>query len=96
MSTAETKTRQYTAEEIKDLTTVSRWKLRECSICDRPLSYHFSEDKEHVSFDSNCDCVSYWSSLQPRDWQDVAECINIQDDAAIQQRMLSDLSGVAS
>lgn len=46
-------------------------------MCDYPLKYIFSLDKEQVSFDAGCDCVTY-SNIQPRSWGDLAEHYNMQ------------------
>ncbi len=80
---------QYTAEQIKTLTKVESWVLRTCSMCDAPLVYIFDGDR--VGFDSNCDCVSYWTPVQERSWQDVADTINRQTDD-VQAKILAELA----
>lgn len=82
---------QYSAEEIKSHTKVTSWPLRDCSLCGTWLRYEFNGND--VSFDSNCNCVSYWNPPSPRSWQDVADTVNMQNDE-VQKRMLAELAGL--
>jgi len=56
---------------------IRRWTLRECSMCGRPLYYIF-ENPDEVWFSSACDCVRYESAPEPRTWDEVLRCFNMQ------------------
>ena len=66
-----------TAEQVK-LACVKSGKtwvpLRECSICEAPIGYEIVNDK--LFFNGSCDCA--WSPATPREWQSVADLINMQ------------------
>lgn len=68
---------------------IKRWTLRTCSMCNAPLQYLFGNDA--VAYDSNCDCVSYWTPRQPRSYAEVADCFNMQT-PEVRQRMWSDFA----
>lgn len=77
--TDEPDTQQTTADKVQQAIGahgIRSWVLRLCSMCDAPLVYRF--EGEHVTFDSNCDCVRYRSRPQERSHQNVADTINRQ------------------
>ncbi len=53
---------------------INFWPVRTCSICGYLIGYVFEEDK--ISFDSNCDCVSYITPAQVSSYNDVAFTYN--------------------
>lgn len=67
------------------------WRLRDCSICHAPLWYVFTEDGRHVGYDGGCDCVSYHSPPQNREWRDLSDEFNIQDEA-VRAQMWADFT----
>lgn len=77
---------QITIDDVKQAVSshgIQLWTLRRCSMCHSPLTYAF--DGDLVTFDSNCDCVSYFSPPQIRDWEDVTEVFNMQTPEVRQQ-----------
>jgi hypothetical protein len=84
--------KKYTAEEIKELTTVNRWVLRKCGICNSPLSYHISPDRTQVVFDPSCDCVR-GGGWERSSWQDIADHINMQTNDEYRERCIRGLKG---
>lgn len=83
---------KYTAEEIKNLTTIDRWKLRDCSICNSPLFYWIHPERERVAFDSSCDCnrLDGWEECG---WQGIADHLNIQTNEEYRDRCIRELKG---
>ncbi len=70
---------------------VTRWKLRECSICDAPLYYLFSPDGA-VAYNSSCWCSRVYSPPEPRSYDDVARTLNIQT-PEVRKQMFCELIG---
>lgn len=56
---------------------IRTWPVRKCSICDCPLYFNFHDDGS-VSFDSNCNCVTYTAPLRPSSFDIVADVYNSQ------------------
>lgn len=70
-----------TAEDFKQQAkekSINSWHIRDCSMCDYPLLYVFSPDKEEVAFDSGCDCNRGGPNYQMRTWDSIAEHYNMQ------------------
>jgi hypothetical protein len=68
-----------TGEQVKKAmmaANVQSVEIRRCSICNSPLFY--DRKGEYLFFDSNCDCTSFYSEPQLKDWESVAELINVQ------------------
>lgn len=87
--------KEVTSEQVRDAVRATgrrSWKLRECSICHAPLHYLFADDGG-VFYQSACDCTSYPSPPQPRDWSSVAHTLNIQM-PEVRARMWADLTTV--
>jgi hypothetical protein len=60
---------------------IQSWPIRNCSFCHYQCGYFFSPDLENVVYDTGCDCS--WGGEQPRDWEDVAEHYNLQEDSDV-------------
>lgn len=72
---------RVTPEQIRESViknNISWFPHHECAICGRWVGYRFFHYPYEVMFDSTCDCSS-WKNLWPRDWDDVAVYINMQD-----------------
>lgn len=79
-----------TAQEFKQQAkerNITKWHIRECSICGYPLAYFFSPDFEEVAFDSGCDCTSGGPNYQRRSWESVAEIYNMQTQPDVIKKM---------
>lgn len=88
----EAKPRQFTAEEVRALTKIDRWRLRECSMCGTGLHYLISPDRTEVAFDGSCWCVSYVEPPRISSWDAIARTVNMQS-AKVQDEMLAQLAG---
>lgn len=78
-----------TAEQVKVAMTTSDVRaavIRKCSICDADLAYIRENDK--LYFDSSCVCSSYHTEPEPRQWEDVAELINMQNNPDVQKEIM--------
>ena len=82
------------AIEIRELTKVERWKLRECSICGTGLHYLISPDKQQVAFQSGCACTRSYSEPRPSSWNEIAETVDRQNEQ-VRAEMLAQLAGSA-
>lgn len=70
---------KVTAEQVEEAVkkyNIKSWVLRNCSLCEDPLSYLFHEGL--VLYDANCSCVNYWNPHQKRSYAELAETFNIQ------------------
>ena len=70
---------KVTAEQVQKTVQergINLWKLRECSICQTPLTYAFNGGEP--TYNSNCGCTSYSSKPALRSWESVAEIFNRQ------------------
>lgn len=66
-----------TVEEFKAAVkqhNITRWPIRNCSICGYEMSYMFRGDK--VFYDTGCTCTYNRGDLEPRMWEQVAESYN--------------------
>ena len=59
---------------------LSRFILRDCSMCGYPLGYVFHADGR-LGFDSGCDCVTYGPVVRDREWDELADHYNRQSNA---------------
>jgi len=85
----------FSAEEIKELTKVNRWVLRQCSICEAPLAYHIHPERERVAFDSSCYCTQN-DGWRESSWSEIADHLNMQTNEEYRQKCLRELKGEAS
>lgn len=63
-----------TAEDVKlavGAHGITRWKLRECSICNYPLCYLFADGQ--VLYDTGCYCTRQRGGPEERSYEDVAD-----------------------
>lgn len=68
-----------TADQVRDAVrerSITSWMLRRCSMCGTGLNYLFADNG--VTYDSNCDCVSYWTPPGKRDFESLAQTFNMQ------------------
>jgi hypothetical protein len=80
-----------TAEHVRSLVKASGktwWRSHACSLCGVDVGYVFNG--EWVSYQASCGCRREPNSM--RDWQNVADAINIQPREDVFQRMLAELS----
>lgn len=63
---------------------IIKWQIRECSICNYPLSYYFSNGQ--VTFDSGCDCTRL-NNIRQSSWNDVADFFNMQEHPSLVEKM---------
>lgn len=66
-----------TGEDFKQAVLIKglkEWTFRECSVCHTLLKFKFIDGE--LFFDSNCDCISFDTDLQPRTWDSLAEMYN--------------------
>jgi hypothetical protein len=54
------------------------WHIHNCSFCGYDCGYVFEGDL--VGYDSGCHCTYRRGGIEPRSWDSVAECINMQND----------------
>lgn len=73
------------AENFKDQAEklgILEWRLFSCSMCHTPIGFMFQvQGNPDVVYDSNCDCVTFTSPLQPRSWENVAKLYNMQENS---------------
>lgn len=81
----------YSADQIKELTTVSYWRLRECCICGTGIGYHIHPERERVAFDSSCGCT-HADGWREASWSDIARTVNMQTSEEVRNRMIAELS----
>jgi len=62
------------------------WKIHNCSMCDYPCGYIFSDDHERVGYDAGCDCTGRYI-IQPRDWGDLSKSYNMQKSEPVIKKM---------
>lgn len=71
--------KQVTGQQVKDAMIaggITRVDHHDCGICGVMVFYF--RDGEQLYFNSGCGCC--WSPPQPRDWEEVANWINMQND----------------
>lgn len=64
---------------------ITRWTRRRCSLCNAALRYYF--ETYGVFFDSNCNCVTYFTSPREGSFQDIADAMNMQPTDAARQEL---------
>lgn len=72
--------KRVTPEQIRESViknNIDCFPIHDCAICGCTVGYRFFHYPCEVIFDSTCGCSSY-QNLNPREWEDVAEHINIQ------------------
>jgi hypothetical protein len=70
---------RVTAEQVRDaaLTAgITSVESHPCSFCGVVVGYRIRDGE--LYFDSGCECCYNPNSLQPRDWQNAADWINMQ------------------
>ena len=76
----------YTIENLKGLVRGPRINIRNCSICDTPIGY-IVDGGENVYFDSNCNCVNYWTKPTESSWADMLQTVTMQRTPEIRAKM---------
>jgi hypothetical protein len=84
---------KYSADWLKaELAGRKRLPLRRCSICGLSLDY-VTDRTGNVAFDSNCDCVSYYTPLRQSSWDEVAETLAMQRNDTIRDNLVATMKG---
>jgi len=68
------------ADEIKAAAMkagIKRVEVRGCSMCNYPMAYIIQEDGK-LWYDPGCNCTHGGPNLEPRNWSDAADWINMQ------------------
>ena len=82
----------FTAEEVKEAMiskNITHVDHHECSLCG--YMTQFVRKGKHIFFDSGCDCVgSSDPNLNPKDWNDVAEWINMQSNKSSKSKLAAE------
>lgn len=81
-----------TAAQVKNAAInnhISFIRHHQCGGCNAWVGFEIQDDK--LFFDSNCDCSSYRSPLEPRDWNSLSEWINMQSTEKWQKFILDQL-----
>lgn len=71
---------QVTGEQVRDAMITANIQIvdvRDCSICGVMLQY--IRVKDELYFNSNCDCTSFDTDVEPRGWSVLADWINRQE-----------------
>jgi hypothetical protein len=71
--------RVITAAQVRDSCQrngIRSVRHHECCFCHYVVGYDIQGDR--LYFDPGCDCVSYHNGLEPREWSEAAEWINMQ------------------
>lgn len=77
-----------TANQVKDgmtrngIITVDH---HSCGFCDYMTK--FVREGDELFFDPGCDCVPYIKNLEPREFQDAADWVNMQSDPDIKSKL---------
>lgn len=69
--------------------------VHECSMCRYACGYVIEEDS--VGYDSGCDCTFGRGGVEPRDWEDLAECYNMnqpENNQKISEKFLQELNQI--
>lgn len=77
-----------TLEQLKQaikLYGITKFHLRNCSICESPLSYLINNDV--VYYDSSCGCTTYPQNLHESSLHDLLEVFNKQSNPEIRKKM---------
>lgn len=77
-------------QEAVNQSGIKTWSTRGCSFCNYPVGYLFQDGK--VFFDKGCSCARYFALPEPREWQDVANHINRQNEI-VSDRFWAELNG---
>ena len=86
---------EQTCEAIHDH-QITRWPIRDCSICGSFVTYYFEDGEVHL--DTNCSCVGYRTPRQIRSVEEfIAETFNLQSKPEVRERMWNEFvaSGVS-
>jgi hypothetical protein len=73
--------RNVTPEEVKAAAVaagLTRIDHHDCGGCG--VMVYYSVKDGNLFFNPACDCVTYYTPPQPRDWSDASNYINMQDD----------------
>jgi len=73
--------RNVTPEEVKAAViaaSLTRIDHHDCGGCGAMVYYSIVDG--NLFFNPACDCGSYWSPPQPRDWSEASDWINMQSD----------------
>jgi hypothetical protein len=68
------KTKEELQEQAKKI-GLTFWEVHKCSLCGYPCGFIITEDE--VGYDSGCDCIAGGGIIQPRSWENLAECYNL-------------------
>jgi len=74
-----------TAAEVKKAVLAKGIKTIEhhtCAACDCWVNYFV--EGENLFFDSSCDCSSSGHGMEPREWQEAADWINMQSNLCVE------------